>query len=262
MINFSRTRCVNAKKKLGGDGNIMSIWRKCFAPSNHVGNCTNLYRKLKPNSCEDFFRKYVEYAKENVGMPISQRGLSEEELFDLARHYKETCEGRGTSVDASVDDYLNDALCHIIVETWDGQHTEQEFVDFLENTLPQGYKCSKFEGSMDAKYGVDIKVTRSDGKVSAIQIKPVSFFMSNRPDVQKDRMKLCEKYVSTISDHSIKTYYAIYNQDKETGDVQWMVNTDGRFRFKVDDLFGFDPSNIQGTFVRKRLPETFAKLPV
>lgn len=262
MIDFNRAKCVEAKNKLGGDSNIMSIWRKCFAPSNHVGNCTNLYRKLNPTSCDDFYRKYVEYAKEHSNLPISQRGLSENELMEMARRYKNRCEENGTSISATETDYLNDALCHIIVETWDGQHTEREFVDFLENTLPQGYKCSTFEGSMDGKYGVDIKVTRSDGKVSAIQIKPISFFVSNRADVQRDRVRLCEKYISAISDHSIKTYYAIYRRDKKTGDVEWMVNTDGRFRFKVDDLFEFDPKDIQNTFVRKTLTNKFSKLQV
>ena len=114
---------------------------------------------------------------------------------------------------------------------------------------------------MDAKYGIDILVERSDGKMSAIQIKPISFFKSRRYDVMRDRIRLCKKYIMAVSDLSIKTYYAIYSKDKKTGDVKWLKNRDGRFRFKIDDLFSFVPQDVDGTFVERALPNEFDTLP-
>ena len=189
-------------------------------------------------------------------MPISRRGLSYDELVELARRYKAKSEEL-TATSHDLETYFDDVLCHIIVETWDGQQNERDFVGLLTSL---GYQCSKFDGNIDARYGVDIKVTRSDGKVSAIQIKPISFFKSNRPDVQSDRIALCEKYEAALIEFGFKTYYAIYVRDKTTGDVTWVKNGNG-FRFKIGELFRYDTSDIRGTFMRLPIPEVYEKLP-
>lgn len=261
MLVFSVEKCVESKEILGKNNTASYVWRTFFSPSNSVGNCTNLYRRHNPSTCDEFFRKYVDYAKENHELPIKERGLTEEELVRLAESYKEKSESAGGVSGLSVDTYLYNALCHIIVETWEGQKNERDFRGFLENTLPYGYKCSTVGGSADGKYGIDIIVKREDGKMSAIQIKPISFFKSRRYDVKCDRVNLCKKYISTISDLSMKTYYAIYSKDKKTGEVKWLKNRDGRFRFKIDDLFSFLPQDVEGTFIEKTLPNEFEPLP-
>lgn len=256
-IEFSRESCIKARGILGKDRTASVVWRNNFAPSNHIGNCTNLYRTIRPASVDDFYEKYVERAIKNPELPIKSRGLSEHELIQLAKDYKSLSES-GRNVDIPYETYLNDALCHIIVETWDGQNNEREFARFL-NTL--GYECSNFEGSVDAKYGLDIKVVRSDGKLSAIQIKPVSFFMSNRPDVQNDRINMCVKYENALADLGLKTYYAIYKTDRDTGETVWSKNGEG-FRYRIGELFSYQPSDIYGTFVRRPLTYNFQKLPI
>ena len=127
---FSKEQCIKAKSLLGKNGAISSIWRNIFAPSNRIGNCTNLYRILKPKSCEDFFDKYIKYASEHKELPISKRGLDEIELLLLAEKYRKiVSEKTGITHDLMV--YYYDALCHIIVETWDGQQNERDFITFL-----------------------------------------------------------------------------------------------------------------------------------
>ena len=108
---------------------------------------------------------------------------------------------------------------------------------------------------------MDIKVTRDDSRVSAIQIKPISFFKSNRSDVQRDRIHLCMKYEEAFYNLGFKTYYAIYVKDKTTGDITWVKNGDG-FRFRINELFDYDPNDIRGTFTRLALPEVYEKLPI
>lgn len=254
---FNKDECLKSKAILGKNSIISTIWRNSFAPSNRIGNCTNLYRKLNPTDCNDFYEKYLNYAEEHQELPISKRGLSYNELLALAERYKKATEEKlKLSYDLSV--YFYDALCHIIIETWDGQQNERDFIRFLTKL---GYKCSKFDGKIDAEYGVDIKVTRDDGRISAIQIKPISFFKSNRSDVQTDRINLCKKYEDAYRNLGFKTYYAIYAKDKDTGDITWVKNGNG-YRFRVNELFGYDPSDIKGTFTRYALPEIYEKLPI
>lgn len=257
QLFFNKEECLKAKSLLGKNSVISTVWHDYFAPSNRIGNCTNLYRKLRPKSCDDFYLKYIDYAKNNPNLPISQRGLTYNELYSISERYKKVVEDKiNLSYDVSV--YFYDALCHIIVETWDGQQNERDFITYLNNL---GYKCSKFEGSVDAKYGVDIKVERGDGRVSAIQIKPISFFKSNRSDVQSDRINLCIKYEEALNDMGIKTYYAIYVRDRNTGEITWVKNN-GMYRFRISELFNYDPSDIRGTFTRLSLPEIYEKLPI
>lgn len=254
---FDNEECLKSKAILGKNGIVSTIWHNYFAPSNRIGNCTNLYRKLNPTDCNDFYEKYIKYGEEHMELPISKRGLSYDELVSVAERYKKAVEEKtNLSYDLSV--YFYDALCHIIVETWDGQQNERDFIKFLTNL---GYKCSKFDGKIDAKYGVDIKVTRNDGRVSAIQIKPISFFKSNRSDVQTDRINLCIKYEEALKNLQFKTYYAIYVKDKATGDITWVKNGNG-YRFRINELFNYDQNDIRGTFTRLAIPEVYEKLPI
>ena len=208
-IIYNKENTISAKNILRTDEKICDIWKIYYSPSNKIGNCTNLYRLHKPKTYEDFFQKYVSYASEHKDLPISKRGLTEEEIIKMANDYME----RGNAVSDKphqFETYLNDIICHIITETFDGKVQETNFSKFLE-TL--GYKCDYFEGSIDALYGLDIKVTNQYGRASAIQIKPLAFFTSPRIYIQKDRINLCAKYEKALSEQKLKTYYAIYKKD-------------------------------------------------
>ena len=256
QFEFDEQKCREAKAKLKKSGDIMGIWRKSFAPSNRIGNCTTLYRKLKPVDYNDFFIKYIDHAEHHKNWKTRWKGLTYDEILDLSERYKNKVYEE-TGVEYDVSTFFYDALCHIIIETFDGQKHEEEFRNYLINL---GYSVSTFDGDIDTIYGMDVKVTRNDGKVSAIQIKPLSFYQSNRWDVQRDRIGLCEKYENALNNLGIKTYYAIYSHDKDSGKTSWVLNSDGKLRFKINDIFGYDPSDIAGTFVRKQIPNTFKEL--
>ena len=243
-FEFNTDKCREAREALGRDKGVSDIWMRQFSPKTSIGLMSELYRKLSPTSPEDFYEKYVAYAEENHHLPIPDRGLTYEELLMLTGAYRQASLGHSL-VTYSPEMYFYDALCHIILETWEGQQNEREFSLFL-NKL--GYKTETFDGNVDALYGLDIKVTRNDGKVSAIQIKPISFFTSKRPDVVEHRRLLCKKYEKAYTEmNGLKTYYAVYHRDKATGEVTWIKNGNG-FRFKINELFIYDPRNIDGTF--------------
>lgn len=253
MIEFDERECIKAKEILAKNQFVTSVWRNNFSPSNVIGNCTNLYRKLNPENCEDFFKKYLEYAKTHKDLPINERGLTEEELVETAKSYYEKCNPYGFNT------FLYDMICHIIVETYNGQQMESQFIKYLERL---GYSCTKFDGAVDAKYGLDIKVSNeknNNQKPFAVQIKPISFFISNRMDVERDRIRACYKYEDAKNELDIITYYAIYNRNKTNGEITWLKNNAG-FSFKINELFQYDKNNIEGTFKRYTLTSNFEKL--
>jgi hypothetical protein len=256
-IEFDEEKCIVAKRKIGNNATISRIWRQYFAPSNRIGNMTTLYRKLKPSDPTDFYNKYIDYAQKNRSSSIKNRGLTYNELVKLAEKYREFVEEK-MGITYDFETFFYDALCHIILETWDGQQNERDFKAYLKAL---GYECSEFKGSIDGEYGLDIKVTRNDGKISAIQIKPISFFVSWRDDVQLDRINFCRKYEKALNDLGIKTYYAIYVKDKKTDNVLWVKNGN-MFRFRINELFDYDPEDIEGTFTRKKLPKIYERLPI
>jgi len=253
MQNFYfRSKTTAAKEKIGKYAKISQIYRDNFSPSNVIGNCTNLYRKLQPKDDKDFCDKYFKYASENKSLPIRDRGLTYEEYEATVKRYMELANACDEET-FEYEDYFYDLLCHIITETYDGQQNEREFREFLTKL---GYECDYFDGKIDAYYGLDIKVTRNDGKLSAIQIKPISFFKSTRTDVHRDRINLVAKYYNALNDLGIKTYYAIYYKDKKTNTILWLKNGNG-YRFKLNELFSYDLKNIEKTLSVKYLKDDY-----
>ena len=57
------------------------------------------------------------------------------------------------------------------------------------------------------------------------------------------------------------TIYAIYVQDKKTGDVTWVKRDNGKLTFRLEDLFTYDENNIRGTIHSKTIPEGRISLP-
>ena len=66
---------------------IDAIYEHKCSYSRFIGNCTNLYYKLKPNNYFDFYEKELKYAEENHSLPVEERGLTYEEFYMLAHKY-------------------------------------------------------------------------------------------------------------------------------------------------------------------------------
>ena len=255
MFKFIEKLCIEAKEKLHKNSEIGIIWKDNFSYSNKIGNCTNLYRLLRPTSYKDFYFKYIKYASENIEKKIYDRGLTYGELITLAEEYKSMCESK-TNLKYDLEIYFYDALCHIIIETKDGQKNEEDFIRYLESI---GYECSNIDGRNDAKFGVDIKLVKDGNDFGFIQVKPISFFKTNRADTQNDRIKLCEKYEMTKKEYGLDTFYAIYS--KKNDRVYWYKNGKS-FCFRINDLFTYDKTDIPNTFVRKPIKDIYEPLPI
>lgn len=244
-MTINEDECRKAKEILKKRNTNTIIWRNKFAPSRVIGNCSKLYQIHEPEDYQDFFNKYTLYSSEYKNTKsIAMRGLTEDELNVLAWRYKVECEANGEK-EHDVQLYLNEALCHIIIETFDGKKKERDFKNYLRS---KGYTILKDDFFDDTVYGIDIKAVK-DNKTTLIQIKPLSFFVAERPDTQRDRINLAVKHEMTLEKYGIETMYAIY--DSKTG--MWLTNNNKGLAFSIDELFKYDKNNIENNFERIKL---------
>lgn len=158
----------------------------------------------------------------------------------LAEKYKFLVE-KNSDLKFDLKTYFYDAVCHIIIETKDGHKNEEEFIDYLKK---QGYNCYFPDGRIDAKFGIDV-IAEKNEKTFFVQVKPLTFFLSQRRDVYEDRVKLCRKYEEALEKYNTVTYYAIHS--KQNGGTYWVKNGNG-FCFRMTDLFSYEKENIDGTY--------------
>ena len=214
-IIFDVNKCREAKEILGKIPSARKIWGKEFSPSRSIGKCSMLYKILQPTSYEDFYYKYIKYAENHHNETIPNRGLTEKEIIELAWRYKNLSE-ENADYEQPLYRYADDAICHIIIETYDGMKRERDALaiarSYDPNIQPANYKY-------DSEYGMDMLSVKNNTLNYGIQIKPISFFKSKSEDVNTDRKILCEKYIKAQEDLKIKTYYMIY--ETNNGNISW-----------------------------------------
>lgn len=204
----------------------------------------DLCRKFKPDNYEDFFKKYVDYANKHMDEPIIRRGLNIDGLFNMANQWRDESVKNGCDSNIDVGTFLYAGICHIIVETYDGWLRETALKTYLEGL---GFKCFYPENRLDRIYGVDMLISvENEDKWFALQVKPISFVATTREDTIKDEVGLCMKHDKLKRDRSIDTYYVIYDNQK------WLRRKDnGKYLFKVGELFDYSSDNIEATFRQK-----------
>lgn len=229
-IEFSEKKCRKAKERIRKFEPAMKVWGKEFSPSRSIGKCTSLYKILQPESYDDFFTKYVKYAEEHSDYPVQDRGLTEEELIKCSERYKALAE-EYCGDKFPVEDYLYDALCHIIVETYDGMDSERVALEYIRGL---GINAERASYLYDSDYGIDIIVKDGDRISYGIQVKPETFLTSGRGDVKRDRALLVKKREKALSD-GIKTYYMVYKKGAGKK-IEWLERGGGKFAWTFDAL--------------------------
>lgn len=248
-FDFDVKKCIESKKILKKNPKSGLIHKyKCAGP-DFMGNCTDLYHKLKPLNYKDFYERELKYAEENQHLPIKDRGLTYEEFYMLAHKYKVLLEGC-TNLRYDLSIYFYALVCHAIVETFDGQKREEMIMDYISK---KGFEVKKVKGEKDAKYGVDIEVI-GKGQHFYVQVKPITFFKAERPDTHEDRIGACRKREEILKLEGLDTYYIIYDLDWKTSQTKWVINKNNGILFKISDLFDYDKDNIKSTIVRHQLP--------
>lgn len=210
-----------------------------------IGNNTWLYKTLKPENYQDFFDKYLASATGkslDINKDYHNRwdlkkdahsGRTLEDLISLAKFYKKLCH----HVNYPIEDFFDDLVNHIIIETYDGHRSERELGDIFRS---KGCEVEESDGDFDSKFGVDL-IVKTKTKAYYIQVKPFSTFSKVKPHegLRNDRINFFEKQRlldNYLGEHN-EIIYMLYDKahmDK-TGEILWKCKGD-KVKFSLREL--------------------------
>ena len=201
-MSFTDKFCWDRHLK-NSDGTLNYQWG--FSHSWFICSNMQLCKLIKPTSYQEFYENYVGKYAADVPLlpePLSENktdyecytrynhGRTEEYLMQMAHKMKEEVE-KEVPVVFSVNDYYEYIIYHIIIETFNGYIKEVK----AQNLLVSLYEESSIidtDGYADTMCGVDFLLKKKDNTVLMVQVKPYSFFISNRTDTNRDRMSHME----------------------------------------------------------------------
>lgn len=222
------------------DINAILLWKRKYTSHLYCGFSIELCNLLKPQSAEDYYEKLNAYALSKKTLPIGKRGLTKNDLVDLAIIFqKDLLELH--NINYTLEQCFYFFMQHAIVDVYNGYKQEEKIWEKIETICP-GATIEKVNRKMDLYYGCDLKMTHNDVEYY-IQVKPRSFFITMTKESIINKWKLCEKYERLLNDKGHKTYYVIYNQhfdfikSKKTG----------KYLFYIDEIFTYDKNDIKKT---------------
>lgn len=229
-VKFKGEAHYNALKQKFNSDVISELYEKKLKFGESIGYVSALMKKFAPTSLEQAYDSYIVSGIIDSDLPRTQRGRTAEELEELAIEWHDYY-GKG---DIPLVEFYDALVLHAIVETYVGYSFEAEAKRMLDEN---GFETSWASDYDDGKYAVDI-IANKDGRRYFIQVKPVSFFVSNRGHTTRDRRRIIEAMVNAVHDFGDITYkYLIY--DKNT--KMWLVNEkDGRCAFDYSTLVGLN----------------------
>lgn len=185
---------------------LVNHWNNGISHPNKIGNITQLFRAYQPKTSEEFYNKYIE---DGGGKRLLEAAI----LLENS---------------SKIDINICQAYIYkkIFVEAFNGCHREMEMKELVES---RGYDFVFPTVQEDQTLGVDGKVFK-DGKLSfMIQLKPASFFRSNRPILVRKRIEMMKKWRLTKEKLGVETFYLIYDNNC------WIKNEDS-ILFRISDL--------------------------
>lgn len=234
---FKRTNAISRKYNIQ--------WKK-YAGRNCIGDCSNLFQRLRPVNYYDFYLKYtqdgIKTAAERNTFKYS--GRTEKEIEELAVQYKNECGDDSFPLES----YIKNIYMHAIIETFDGQMKELQINQLLTN---MGYTYEKPEKNEDSRYGIDFKVYKGGTLVFMLQIKPISFFKGvDNLSLIEDRLSAFRKQSLVQQRYKVPTYYMVYKMN-DNGTVRWM-SENGKLCFELQRLCNGDsglPNTLPTNFI-------------
>lgn len=206
-----------------------TIWKK-YAGRKCIGDCSNLFQRLRPKDYYDFYLKYTKDGEETVEKrnEFLYYGRTETEIEELAKKYMEEC----NDPSYTLSDYVKNIYMHTIIETFDGQNKENEVNQILSNL---GFTYEKPVKNEDSYLGIDFKVFKDNQLSFVLQIKPISFFRGiNNLSLIEDRKNAFEKERNTLQKLNVPTYYMVY-KTHNNGVVSWL-SEHNKLCFKLSSL--------------------------
>lgn len=193
------------------DKYIHDIWKRYFSDGNKSGFGGIIFGKIKPTTIDEFYENQQKYAYNNIKLKIRERGLTYEELIELAYELKEKCESHLLEKKYNIEYYINYIIYVNYIQTFNGKIGEKRVYDSL---IKLGYDVKLSNSKEDNYYGLDIIFGKNGLLNNAIQLKHFTFLLSNKESVLEDIKELKEKYYKSKKELGIETFYLFYNKFK------------------------------------------------
>lgn len=209
MISNKEHKLKKIHEKL--DRYIHDIWKdNYFSSPKYSGHGGKIFKLFNPHSIDEFYDNHIKYVYENTDKPISERGLTREEMLSLATQLKNKSEKNVKDIPIfDVRDYANYIFYINYFQTFNGKIGELNLVDALNK---KGLNARLSSAEEDSKYKVDVFFSK-DNKEYGVQLKSHTFLLSNRPSVMKDIDELIMMYNKLKDENNIIMYYTFYDKN-------------------------------------------------
>lgn len=211
---------------------INLIWKgddkyKGLCRASKTGHGSTLFDKLEPESYQEFYSKLTEYALENKDLlKIYDRGLTLDELIDVAKEFKNKVESRA-NLSFTLEQYMDYITYVNVIQTFNGHINEVMLVKYIQN---KGYfDAHKASGELDSRYGVDI-LYKNDTR--GIQVKAITFFLGNKSSVVNDRLSIKPLKEEVMNKFGIDMKYAIFDRKAN----KYLVSSNGTPIFSFEEF--------------------------
>jgi hypothetical protein len=223
---------------------------KLYAGKKYVGSCSFLFRKYNPRTNEEFFSDYFKDGITGDPLEKIERGRTMDELWDIAEKYKQRAfdleinnEDKDIVSSIPLENFVDDCIVHIVMETLVGQTREREMKEALESW---GYEVVYGDEDEDYKMNIDLIAKKNGIIKNLIQVKPNTTFISNgwasHQSIVEDRARFFEKHKEgNIRYGGIPYDYYIYHSRNELREMEnnglWHKNPKtNAFSFKLEDI--------------------------
>jgi hypothetical protein len=236
---FNEERIKIAFEKLNKYDIINLVWKgdntvRGLCKASKTGHGSNLFNKLTPESYMDFYEKLINYANNNKDtLSIYNRGLTLEELYNVANEFKTTVEIKENVIFPLID-YVDYIMYVNVIQTFDGHINEVMLVNYINNNW---YKdAHRATGELDSKYGIDILYRNN---TRGIQVKSIRFFYGNKTSVVNDRNNIKPLKDEVKQKFNIDMYYAIFDRENN----KYLISSNNTPIFSFEEFITILNSN-------------------
>jgi len=213
-------------KKRFNKPDINDWYEKIYRHPQAIGYVSAFFKKNKPSSFENAIGLYHLSGILDRNLPITDRGRTKEEIEDLAIDWKAKC-----GVDLPLVDFYDTLILHAVIETVFGYLMEGTAAAAYRE---RGFDVKETDGYDDRSLGIDFIATKDDTEL-LVQVKPISFFRGEKPDLVKDRVTTWSKHKAGLEKYPKASYvYMIYDPL-----TKWLKHN-GKFNFRYEDLITED----------------------
>lgn len=230
---------VSLKKKWNDD-KYGKHWQRKYSGKPSVGAMVWLCDTWKPNSYEEFYEMYI---TRYDGSDRLHRGRSLEELEEIAYNWQKD----SNDFETPLSEYFDAIILHTVVETYVGTDFEKKAVKCLEE---HGFEAIHGTDEEDSLMNIDYKIYKDNELKYFLQVKPISFIVSDRAHTFKDRVNAFEKHsIGNEKYPGIPYYYLIYDGYRN----KWVYNPDKkRCLFKYEELVRKNGLPLRSEYIMKK----------